>query len=113
MKKIDGVFFSSLGLKFMDYAHPLEVVQDDRLSYEEKRNILCSWACDACAVESRPGFRWLPGTPGPILVDHILAALACLDDFADGPQDEPYGAMMARATFGPAARRGGGDLHIS
>ena len=60
MQKIDGVNLeNSLGLKLMDYVHPNEVVQDDRLPLMEKRTLLCAWASDACAVESRPGFRWL------------------------------------------------------
>ena len=70
---------SGLALKVMDYVHPSEVLQDDRLGTADKRAILCAWASDACAVESRPGFRWLKGTPGPVLVDHVLAALRALD----------------------------------
>ena len=69
-----------LGLKLMDYVHPNEVALDYRLSLIEKRQLLCAWASDACAVESRPGFRWLPGTPGPILVDHVFAVLRTLDE---------------------------------
>jgi hypothetical protein len=71
---------SPLALRVLDCAHPREVVQDDRLGPTEKRSILSTWASDACAVESRPGFRWLPGTPGPILVDQVLAALRTLDE---------------------------------
>ena len=75
-------FFSAppdLGLPPIDYAHPAEVIQDDRLDPAKKRAILSAWASDACAVSSRPQFRWLRGTPGPILVDHVLAALRALD----------------------------------
>ncbi|MBW8708557.1 MAG: hypothetical protein JF627_04710 [Alphaproteobacteria bacterium] len=72
---LDGI----LALKAMDYVHPDEVVEDDRLDPAEKRTILSAWASDACAVDSRPGFRWLSGTPGPILVDHVLSALRTLD----------------------------------
>jgi hypothetical protein len=71
---------TSLALKVGDYVHPREVVQDDRLGPTEKRAILCAWASDACAVDSKPGFRWLRETPGPILVDHILGALRALDE---------------------------------
>lgn len=69
-----------LALVMQDFVHPREVLTDDRLDLTEKRSILCFWASDACAVESRPGFRWLPGTPGPILFDHVIAALRALDD---------------------------------
>jgi hypothetical protein len=68
-----------LGRVVEDYVHPREVLADDRLSEQEKRSILGFWASDACAVDSRPGFRWLQGTPGPILFDHVIAALRSLD----------------------------------
>ena len=88
MREIDHGCFrlsteSGLALKMMDYVHPAEVVQDDRLDPAEKRAILSAWASDACAVEFRPGFRWLSGTPGPILVDHVLEALRALDDMTE------------------------------
>ncbi len=89
--------------KFMDYVHPNEVVQDNSLSLTEKRTLLCTWASDLCAVESRPGFRWLPGTPGPILVDHIFTALRRLDDLGSGFGHADYGAPSpAPGLFGTA-----------
>jgi len=94
VQQIEGTCYpNSLGMKLMDYVHPNEVVQDDRLSLLEKRNLLCAWASDACAVESRPGFRWLPGTPGPILVDHVFTALRTLDDFVDNSRYVDYASM--------------------
>lgn len=72
-----------LSLRAAEYVHPREVLQDTALNLAEKRALLCAWASDACAVDSRPGFRWLPGTPGPILVDHLLAALKTLDELSD------------------------------
>jgi len=81
---------NSRDTKLLDYVHPNEVVQDDTLPVMEKRALLCAWASDACAVESRPGFRWLPGTPGPILVDHVLTALRTLDGLDDGLQHADY-----------------------
>jgi hypothetical protein len=94
---------SSLALKVMDYAHPREVVQDDRPDPEEKRRILCAWASDACAVDSRPGFRWLPGTPGPVLVEHVLAALRDLDVMAGRhvPQHDAPAASRRGPTGSP------------
>src|ERR1700712_549428 len=86
---------SSLALHVMDYAHPREIVQDDRLGPAEKRAILSAWASDACAVESRPGFRWLRGTPGPVLVDHVLVALRALDDMT-GLHTPQCGAPLER-----------------
>ena len=72
-----------LSLRAAEYAHPREVLQDTALNLAEKRALLCAWASDACAVDSRPGFRWLPGTPWPILVDHLLAVLKTLDPLSD------------------------------
>jgi hypothetical protein len=72
-----------LSLRAAEYVHPREVLQDTALNLAEKRAVLCAWASDACAVDSRPGFRWLPGTPGPILVDHLLTALKTLDQLSD------------------------------
>src|SRR3569833_678916 len=54
-----------LAIKVQDLAHPWDVVLDQKLTAAQKRMILASWASDASAVESRPGFRWLKGTPGP------------------------------------------------
>ena len=100
MQEIDGVGLESFcGLKMMDYVHPHEVVQDDRLSMMEKRTLLCAWASDACAVESRPGFRWLQGTPGPILVDHIRMALRALDELAGGSRYAAYDAISDHKVF--------------
>jgi hypothetical protein len=66
-----------------DFVHPWEVLSQKNLSAEQKRAILSLWASDACAVQSRPGFRWMPGTPGPILFDHVMRALQALDKEAD------------------------------
>jgi hypothetical protein len=85
----------NLAPKGTDYVHPGEVVQDDRLDPTEKRAILSAWASDACAVESKPQFRWLSGTPGPILVDHVLAALRSLDEMT-GTQVRGTKAPMPR-----------------
>jgi hypothetical protein len=72
-------------LRAADYAHPREVADDLSLSITERRLILSAWASDACAVDSRPQFRWLPGTPGPVALTKILDALKSLD----GPGGNP------------------------
>jgi len=61
------------------YSHPLAVLGAVALSGSEKRALLATWASDACAVEGRPAWRWLPGTPEPVSVDDILASLQALD----------------------------------
>ncbi|HVZ27285.1 MAG TPA: hypothetical protein VG798_01390, partial [Rhizomicrobium sp.] len=81
-----------------DFVHPMEVVHAKNLSLGQKRALLCFWASDACAVESRPRFRWLPGTPGPILFDHILKALLALDreELGQHPQILPKASPEKR-----------------
>lgn len=61
------------------YKHPDDVLEDDALDLQEKRAILSSWASDACAVESMPALRRLPGARTPISFDAIMDALWQLD----------------------------------
>jgi hypothetical protein len=70
---------SDLALKMQDFAHPWDVVLDPSLRPEQKRAILASWASDAAAVVSRPAFRWLAGTPGPVPLAQVRSALLALD----------------------------------
>ena len=80
---MDENSLESTSLLIPDFVHPCEVLHNRSLPPVKKRAILSLWASDACAVESRPGFRWLPGTPGPILFDHVIKALRALDEEAD------------------------------
>lgn len=61
------------------FLHPLEVVKDEDLDPCAKREILAAWASDASAVEDRPTQRWLLGTPAPVPLSEVLAALRRLD----------------------------------
>jgi hypothetical protein len=99
----DAMPVGHLAAVMQDYVHPREVLRDNRLDPAEKRAVLCFWASDACAVESRPGFRWLPGSPGPILFDHVIAALQSLD--GDSCRDQSKRQWMG------AAGRTSQDLH--
>jgi hypothetical protein len=58
-------------------------------------------ASDACAVESRPAWRCLPGSDHAVPVDEVLDALSALDN---GPSaaEPPY---RLRPTFGKLGRR--------
>ena len=57
---------------------PADVLTDTRLSDDEKRALLASWASDANAVAHLPTPRQLPD--GSIVpVDHILKSLKTLD----------------------------------
>ncbi|MBS0490561.1 hypothetical protein [Phenylobacterium sp. NIBR 498073] len=70
------------------FIDPLDVLKDPHLTTQQKREILCSWASDASAVQDEPRLRWLLGTPEPVRLDEIRAAIARLDqlgDFRPGP----------------------------
>ena len=60
------------------FEHPMKVVEDADLTFNEKRAVLASWASDACAVEAAPALRQPPG--GPVVrFDEIMDALRELD----------------------------------
>lgn len=61
------------------YRHPDDVLRDGTLDRNEKRAILSSWASDACAIESMPALRQLPGAEQPVAFDGIMDALRSLD----------------------------------
>jgi len=63
------------------FKRPDDVLADGTLDVKEKRAILSSWASDACAVESMPALRHLPGAESPVSFDEIMDALARLDRF--------------------------------
>ena len=75
------------------YCSPDDVLDDAKLSTEEKRLILSSWASDMYAVESHPALREVPGIPHRLRLDDILAALKRLDDDIDPP---PRGGLAMR-----------------
>jgi hypothetical protein len=75
------------------YGSPDDVVNDVRLSAEEKRVILSSWASDMYGVESQPALREIPGIPHRLRLDDILSALKQLDDDGDPP---PRGGLAMR-----------------
>jgi hypothetical protein len=75
------------------YCSPDDVLDDAKLSTEEKRLILSSWASDMYAVESHPALREVPGIPHRLRLDDILAALKRLDDDIDPP---PSGGLAMR-----------------
>jgi hypothetical protein len=75
------------------YGSPDDVLDDAKLSTEEKRLILSSWASDMYAVESHPALREVPGIPNRLRLDDILAALKHLDDDIDPP---PRGGLAMR-----------------
>jgi hypothetical protein len=75
------------------YDSPNDVLNDVRLSTDEKRVILSSWASDMYVVESHPTLREVPGIPHQLHLDDILAARKQLDDEDDPP---PRGGLAMR-----------------
>jgi hypothetical protein len=75
------------------YDSPDDVVNDAKLSTDEKRVILSSWASDMYVVESQPALREIPGIPHRLRIDEILSALKKLDEETDPP---PRGGMAMR-----------------
>lgn len=61
------------------FQSPDDVVKDPHLSTAQKREILSSWASDACALSDEPGMRWLLGTVEPVRLDEVRDALRRLD----------------------------------
>lgn len=70
-----------------------DVLNDARLSIDEKRVILSSWASDIHVVESHPELRGIPGIPYKLRLDDILEALRQLDSDNDPP---PRGGLGMR-----------------
>ncbi len=68
--------------RLRDFAFPHEVVENLAFSLSEKRAILSEWASDACAVESFPTLRLLPGTSFPVTFSAIMDARQQLDRLA-------------------------------
>lgn len=61
------------------FQNPDDVMKDPHLTLHDKREILCSWASDASAVQDEPHMRWLLGTVEPVPLDDVLDALKRLD----------------------------------
>jgi hypothetical protein len=78
------------------YHSPDDVLEDARLSTDEKRVILSSWASDMYVVDSHPTLRGVPGIPHKLRLDDILAALKQLDHDTDPP---PRGGFAMPVRF--------------
>jgi hypothetical protein len=52
------------------------------LTLAEKRAVLASWASDACAIESMPALRQMPGSNYVVPFDEVIDALQALDENA-------------------------------
>jgi hypothetical protein len=91
------------------FAHPLDVVRDRDLTFNEKHAILASWASDACAVEAAPALRQTPEGHA-IRFDDIMDALRILDrEAAEYPKPPPhYRRVLANRVAGVFGRKSRG-----
>src|ERR1700710_377071 len=69
------------------FQDPDDVVKDPHLTFQDKREILSSWASDASAVQDEPRLRWLLGTVEPVRLHEVRAALTRLDAMEAGHED--------------------------
>ncbi len=93
------------------FSFPHEVVEDPSLSRAEKSAILAEWASDACAVESLPTLRWLPGTSFPVTFSAVMDARQWLDRNSPldvGEDQERARANVILASFGRRDSSSGG-----
>jgi hypothetical protein len=86
-------------------AHPDEVVDDQELTFADKRSLLASWASDALTVENSPSLRQL-ASGAVVCVDDIMAALKSLD-LHEPPHEAAFtfSQSFARRRSKPGARR--------
>lgn len=95
-RKMAGGIFNSQGFESRrSFSVPYEVLDDPSLNRTEKRAILAEWASDACAVESFPALRRLPGTTFPVTLSSIMDALAQLDDLYESQAIDDARPMRA------------------
>ena len=80
------------------FGRPDDVLKDPRLTPDQKRCLLASWASDANAVPYLPSLRQLPD--GSIVrVDEILDALKALDGSVEVGPSRPGHALQGRQTI--------------
>jgi hypothetical protein len=91
------------------FAHPLDVVRDRDLTFNEKRAILASWASDACAVEAASALRQT-SQGRAVAFDDIMDALRILDrEAAEYPKPPPrYRRVLANRVAGVFGRKSRG-----
>jgi hypothetical protein len=63
----------------MQIERPIDVLQATALTADDKRTILAAWPSDFYAVDSKPVFRHISGTPEPVSIDEVQAGLRELD----------------------------------
>lgn len=83
----------------MGFNRPGDVLKEQGLSLDEKREVLASWRSDASSVRERPHLRWLLGTPEPVPLAEIEEAMNRLD-WCAGWLAQPIGDVCPRDQLG-------------
>jgi hypothetical protein len=86
------------------FSFPHELVDDPSLNASQKRALLAEWASDACAIESFPTLRLLPGTTFPVTFSSIMDAMAQLDRLC-ATKNENVGWLRRHDSGEGAAKR--------
>jgi hypothetical protein len=100
-----GLFEGLFGL----LGSPKDVLRHPRMSVDEKRALLASWASDAHAVENQPTLRKLDNGK-IVLVDDILRCLKALDQVGSAGKGLSRRAMPWNIGFDRRGRRISGWL---
>ena len=87
------------------FSFPHEVADDPSLSLSQKRAILSEWASDACAVDSFPTLRWLPGTTFPVTFSAVMDAREWLDRRAQKVEAQSRAKAPRTVVLADFARR--------
>jgi hypothetical protein len=96
--------------KEYSFTFPHEVVDDPSISLSQKRAILSEWASDACAVDSFPVLRILPGTRLPVTFSSIMDARSYLDRKYREEPDEGDGERCVVMRFAKRQMQGAGSI---
>jgi len=86
------------------FEHPMKVVDDSDLTLAEKRAILASWVCDACAVEAAAALPQPQGASRKVGLDDVIDALRALDRAGERPRPH-YRRVLAQRRPGVFGRR--------
>ena len=86
------------------FEHPMKVVDDPDLTLAEKRAILASWMCDACAVEAAPALRQPQGASSKVGLNQVIDALRALDRAGERPRPH-YRRVLAQRRPGVFGRK--------
>lgn len=104
-KEDDKFDLDSLRHPAKAFAHPMDVVHDVDLTFNEKRAILASWASDICAMEASSELRSTESINLGRWNDIMDAMSALNQEFGQGRPLPHYKKVLARRDVGPLRHR--------